>query len=228
MGTQSVVFLMGPPGAGKGTQAEAILRTLSGRITVVQTSEVLAEMFAAGGPEAERIKEALRRGTLAPPALFAEALLRVIHRALAKGTPLVVVDGSPRTLREAELLTKSLDGKGVGWLTVIIDVPRPASEERISHRVTCTKCRLSTPDTAHATVCTRCGGALERRPDDTPEALERRWQQFEFRTLPVLTWMRARGHAHVADGNQPVPDVTADLVSILEKLFARRTNGKPS
>lgn len=209
---------MGPPGAGKGTQAVAAAAQLGA--IVVATSQVLAEMFAAGAPGADHIKAALERGVLAPPALFADALLRVVFRELNEGS-LVFVDGSPRTLREAEMLVKGLKERGVRWRTVILDAPKPVTVHRVLNRWVCAQCRAAVSAPVKPAACPACGGAMTRRPDDTPDTIERRWEQYEFRTAPVLDWMRRRNAVVVVDGNQPIPAVTAAVVPLLQEFLSQ-------
>lgn len=221
-----VVFFMGPPGSGKGTQAAAVAEQVGA--TVVATSQVLAEMFAANARGADRIKEALERGVLAPPALFADALLRVVFRALADGRP-VFIDGSPRTLREAEMLAGALKARGIPWRTIILDVPRPVTVDRVLHRWVCERCRFALSEARPPPACPRCGGKLTRRPDDTAETIERRWEQFAFRTAPVLDWMRGQGAVTLVNGDRPISAVTGDLVPIAQQaLSLDAVNGSPS
>lgn len=218
----TVVFFMGSPGAGKGTQAVAAAEQLGA--TVVATSQVLAEMFAENMPGADRIKASLDEGVLAPPALFADALLRVVGRALGAGKT-VFIDGSPRTLREAEMFIGALERQGVPWQTMILDVPKPVAVHRVLHRWVCERCRATISLADPPTSCPKCGGPLRRRPDDTADTVERRWGEFTFRTAPVLEWMKGRGTVTVVDGNRPVPDVVADVTERLLSVARAVSNG---
>lgn len=213
MASATVVFFMGPPGAGKGTQAVAVAQQLGA--PVVATSQVLTEMFAANAPGAEHIKAAHDRGVLAPPALFADALLRVVGRALGAGET-VFIDGSPRTLREAEMLIGALARQGMSWRTVILEVPKPVSVDRVLHRWVCERCRATLSALPPPHSCPKCGGALQRRPDDTADTIERRWREFTFRTAPVLEWMKGRGDVAIVDGNRPIAEVTTEVVRRLQ------------
>jgi adenylate kinase len=218
MASAAVVFFMGPPGSGKGTQATAAAERLGA--TVVATSQVLAEMFAENAPGADRIQASLDRGVLAPPALFADALLRVVGRALDAGTA-VFIDGSPRTLREAEMLIGALERQGVSWQTVVLDVPKPITVDRVLQRWVCERCRATLSALQPPAACPKCGGPLGRRPDDTADTIERRWEQFTFRTAPVLEWMKRRGTVTVVNGNRPIPDVVAEVSEHLGALHPR-------
>lgn len=210
---------MGPPGAGKGTQAVAAAAQLGA--TVVATSHVLAEMFAANAPDSDRIKASLDRGVLAPPALFADALLRVVGRALAAGTA-VFIDGSPRTLREAEMLIGALERQGAPWQTLMLDVPKPVAVHRVLQRWVCERCRATLSRADAPASCPTCGGPMGRRPDDTADTVERRWEQFTFRTAPVLEWMKRRGTVTIVDGDRPIAEVNEDVVRKLHGALAAR------
>lgn len=213
---------MGPPGSGKGTQSTALAEQLGA--TPVTTSTIITQMLAEVPPaHAARLKHDLEKGILAPPALFAAALVRVIANALSSAR-LVVVDGSPRTLREAEVLVVALDAERVRWMTVILDVPRPVSVDRILHRWICEKCRQSVSTPTPPPACSRCGGRMIRRPDDTEDVIGRRWEQYEFRTAPVIRWLQERAPSAAVDGTRPIPEVSEKVARAVQEFLASESS----
>jgi len=217
-GSPPVVMFMGPPASGKGTQAQALLER--GGFERIETGSILRQMRNDPSPIAKEVIEYVDAGKLAPPPLVAELVIREARKLLRSGKG-VIFDGSPRTLFEAEVLLRALQDDGIQKIIVVaLEVPKPASLERVLLRWVCTSCRrASALPPGGSPVCSACGGTLERRKDDTAEVLEKRWEEFTFRTLPVIEFFARHNMVIRVDGHRPVPEVTADVQRALDAFF---------
>jgi adenylate kinase len=141
-----------------------------------------------------------------------------VRRIISQGQG-VIFDGSPRTLFEAEELLKALPPEARRRaLVVFLDVPKPETLHRITRRWVCAGCRNATPNADNVPqACAECGGKLERRPDDTPEVLDTRWEEYVFRTLPVIEFLGRQGLVARVNGHQPPSDVTDDVRTVLRE-----------
>jgi adenylate kinase len=214
------IVLLGPPGAGKGTQGERIAKTFG--IPKLATGDVLRAAVSAGTELGRRAKAAMERGDLVPDAV----ILGIMKDALAapdaaKG---VVLDGVIRTVPQAEGLARVLKelGRKVD-VVLLFEVGEEELVRRLSARTTCDRCQ--TPATGHApgSTCERCGGTLVRRKDDEPDAVRNRMRAYREQTSPVIAWYEdlARTPAGAA-GQAPrlvrvnavgeIDDVTRDVL----------------
>lgn len=218
MTTGAAIFLMGPPGSGKGTQALAVENAFG--FKRFETGGALRRLAGEDSPLGRRTKAFIDAGRLAPPPLVAEIVVREAERHLESGQS-VVFDGSPRTLFEAERLVASLGTDRVGRLLVIVlEVPKPETVKRIVSRWICTGCtRPTVPVLETVKACRACGGRLVRRPDDTEAVAERRWEEYTFRTLPVIAFFERRGLVARVDGHQSIPTVTDAVISKVGQRF---------
>ncbi len=202
------LVLLGAPGSGKGTQAEALRTAL--RLTHVASGDLFREHLAHQTPLGVRVKEYLTRGALVPDEITV-ALLRERLRAddVAAG---VVFDGFPRTVAQAEALDammSSLDLRLDGAL--YIDVPDEAIVARLSGRLICRECQV--PFHASANPFVTCphgkcrGDFLARRDDDAPETVRARLQVFHHDTEPVIAYYRRHGRFVRVAGDGAVEDV---------------------
>lgn len=206
-----VVFL-GPPGAGKGTQA----RRLADRygIPQVATGDMLREAMASGSELGQRARAYVERGELVPD----DVMLAVVEDRLRRPDAErgFVLDGFPRTLAQAEGLDDLLRRLGRRLDAVVLfQVPEETVVRRLAGRWTCTACgrvfheSYSPPRTPG--VCDACGSPLVQREDDRPETVRRRLAVYAEQTAPVVEYYRARGLLHPVDGSQD-PDAVAEAV----------------
>lgn len=218
MTTGAAIFLMGPPGSGKGTQALAVENAFG--FERFETGGALRRLALEDSPLGSRVKALIDAGRLAAPPLVSEIVVREAERMLGSGQS-VVFDGSPRTLFEAERLLTALGTDRVGRLLVIIlEVPKPETVKRIAARWICAGCTRPTAQVPETLVaCRACGGRLVRRPDDTESVAERRWEEYTFRTLPVIAFFERQGLVVRVDGHRPIPAVTDAVASIVRQRF---------
>ena len=215
MAAMYVVFL-GVPGAGKGTQAALVAQKLG--LAHVSTGDLLREAVRVGTDLGKKAKEFMDKGDLVPDELVVAMVVNRLASPDAAGG--AVLDGFPRNLSQAKALDEGLrqDGKKVDSV-VFLNVAERVVVERISGRWECGSCRTPyhtvTAPPKVAGVCDRCGGALVQRPDDRPETVQRRLAVYLEQTQPLLDYYRARGILFEVNGDQPIPLVTEQILSVL-------------
>jgi len=211
------LILLGPPGAGKGTQA----KRLEDRHKLVQlsTGDMLRALVASGVPLGRQAKEIMAAGQLMPDALMIEMIADRISRPdCANG---FILDGFPRTVPQAEALDKMLGDKGLKLDHVIeMKVDDAALVERITGRFTCAKCgagyhdRFQRPQVDD--VCDVCGSTeFIRRADDNAETVITRLAAYHRQTAPILPYYRDRGVLEQVDGMADIDDVTRQIEGLL-------------
>lgn len=209
-----VVILLGPPGAGKGTQAARLAAALA--VPHVSTGDLFRQNLSTGTELGERARRYMEAGELVPDDLVLDMLFeRVAQPDCREG---YLLDGFPRTLPQAEALEARL-GDGVDHCAVLIDVPEEALVERMSGRLTCSQCgavfhRRHDPPRVEG-VCDRCGGALIQRSDDREEVVRERLSVYQRQTRPVVDYYRGKGVLREVDGRGDPEAVFANLQAVL-------------
>ena len=206
----NVLILLGPPGAGKGTQAVRLSGALS--LPHVSTGDLFREHLGQGTELGRKAKGFMESGRLVPDELVIEMLFeRVAKPDCARG---FLLDGFPRTLAQARELDRRLGTASVKALS--IHVPDAALLERMTGRATCRACghvhhaRFSPPKVAG--TCDRCGGELYQRADDTREVVAKRLSVYREQTVPVEQHYAARRVLADVDGDRSPDEVFASLV----------------
>lgn len=207
-----IVFL-GPPGAGKGTQARKVAEKLG--IIHVATGDILREDVNQGSALGLQARTFMERGELVPDNLVIAMIMERISRPdAAKGA---LFDGFPRTIRQAEALEASLEERGRSVTrAVYLKVGEAALISRLAGRWLCRECGASYHEATHpptqAGRCDRCGGTLYQRSDDAPGTVRRRFQVFLEQTGPVLEFYRQRGLLAEVAGEGPIEEVTQRIM----------------
>jgi adenylate kinase len=210
---KGVIMFMGAPGSGKGTQARFVQERLG--FERIETGAILRSMRNETTEVAKMVIKMIDAGDLAPPPLVAELVIGKTKEILARGNG-VVFDGSPRTLYEVEELLNELGKDHVGKIMAIcLDVPIIDARERLLIRLVCGKC--NTPATNSKKNCERCGAELTKRKDDDPEAMENRWNEFKYRTQPVVNYLDSLGLSEHIDGARPIEQVAEDVEKVIRK-----------
>ena len=210
------IILLGPPGAGKGTQA----KRLEERRGMVQlsTGDMLRAAREAGTPVGLRVRAVMDRGELVSDAIVSALIGEHLD---ASGTG-AIFDGYPRTHPQAEALEILLEERGRKIDHVIeLVVDEEALVTRITGRFTCSKCGAPYHDTLHlpkvAGVCDICGGTdFKRRPDDNEQTVRTRMAEYREKTAPILPFYRAKGLVRQVDGMASVEAVAAAIDAILD------------
>lgn len=185
------IILLGPPGAGKGTQAARLAH--GQKLAHISTGDMLRAEVSGGTELGKLAKNYMDRGDLVPD----EVIIGMIQGRLKDGSG-VILDGFPRTIAQAQALDKALTVAGTRVDRVVyFKVENEELVKRLSGRATCSGCQspynLSTAPPKKPGVCDRCGGKLAQRPDDQPDAVRRRLMVYEEQTAPVLDYYRKTG-----------------------------------
>jgi adenylate kinase len=188
------LVLLGPPGAGKGTQAVALKKALG--IPHISTGEMLRAAIAAGTPVGMQAKAIVESGGLVPDEMIGEIVRQRLAQADAAGG--FLLDGFPRTVGQAEILEKtlsSLQARLDGVLYMALD--DAAILARLSGRRSCGACgapyHVTGAPPRDAGICDRCGGMLTQREDDREEVVARRVRVYREQTEPLVDFYRRKG-----------------------------------
>jgi adenylate kinase len=187
------IVLLGPPGAGKGTQGERIAKQLG--IPKLATGDVLRAAVSQGTPLGLAAKAAMDRGDLVPDSV----ILGIMKQALADPSAAkgVVLDGVVRTVPQAEGLARVLGELGRRVDAVLLfEVGEEELVRRLSARTTCESCQTPYTGRDPGSACEKCGGKLVRRKDDEPDAIRARMRAYRDQTEPVIHWYDARARDH--------------------------------
>ncbi len=211
------IILLGPPGAGKGTQA-ARLQATRGMIQL-STGDMLREAAAAGTPVGLKAKAVMERGELVSDAIVSALIGERLDAASDKGA---IFDGFPRTKHQAEALEILLAERGRHLNYVIeLAVDEEALVKRITGRFTCAHCGTGYHDqfrpTAKPGMCDACGSTeFKRRPDDNERTVRTRMREYRAKTAPILPYYEAKGLVRHVDGMASVDEVAAQIEAILD------------
>ncbi|KEQ06750.1 MULTISPECIES: adenylate kinase [Pseudorhizobium] len=214
------LILLGPPGAGKGTQAQRIVDKHG--IPQLSTGDMLRAAVAAQTDVGKRAKEVMDAGKLvSDDIVIAIVSERIDQPDCANG---FILDGFPRTLVQADATEKMLKDKGLG-LSAIIELKVDDKElvRRVSGRYSCAQCGTVYHDTdkkpAVEGVCDKCGSThFKRRPDDNAETMTQRLEVYYKETSPLIGYYYAKGSLQTVDGMAEMDAVTADIEKILAAL----------
>ena len=211
------IILLGPPGAGKGTQAHRLVERFGMR--QLSTGDMLRAAVKAGTAVGLQAKAVMERGELVSD----EIVSALIGEELDAMGPAVgaIFDGYPRTAAQAASLDGILASRGRKLDHVIeLDVDEDALVERITGRYTCASCGKGYHDIFErpkiAGVCDKCGGTeFKRRPDDNEATVRTRLAEYRAKTAPILPVYEARDLVERVDGMAPMDDVTAAIAAII-------------
>jgi adenylate kinase len=213
------IILLGPPGGGKGTQAKKIVEKYG--IPHIATGDILREAVAKGTELGKKAKEYMDRGELVPD----EIVIGIVRERLKqpdceKG---FLLDGFPRTIKQAEALDEMLKELGKDIDAVIyIDVPEEEVVKRITYRRTCRNCgavyHLIYAPPKEDNKCDKCGGELYQRDDDKEEVVRQRFKVYMENTAPLIEYYEKKGLLYRVDGTKSIDEVFSQIDEILQKI----------
>ena len=214
------LILLGPPGAGKGTQAQRLVDALG--LKQLSTGDMLRGAIAAGTPVGLRAKPIMEAGRLVPDEVMIDIISeRLDQPDVANG---FILDGFPRTLAQADALDALLGEKDLPLDGVILlQVDDDALVDRVSGRFTCARCGEVYHDTTKppkaAGTCDRCGSTeFRRRPDDNAETMRTRLRAYYRETAPLVGYYHAKGRLRSVDGMAGIGEVARQVDAALAAL----------
>ena len=206
------LILLGAPGAGKGTQAELLVKQLS--IPAISTGNMLREAIANGSALGQQVKKIMDEGSLVPDDVILDIVAeRVSRDDCANG---FILDGVPRTLAQAE----ALEVRNIHIDHVVsIEIDDSEIEGRMTGRRVCSKCGASyhvvaNPPKAEG-ICDLCQSELIIRKDDTAETVRHRLNVYHAQTEVLKDFYRERGKLRLVEGNQPIEDANRDILTAI-------------
>ena len=211
------IILLGPPGAGKGTQAARLVDDYA--MVQLSTGDILRAAVKEGTEVGKMADEIMKSGKFFPDELMAQILGE--HMDGLSGDTGIIFDGYPRTARQAELLDELMAARGRTLDHVIeLVVDEDALVERITGRYTCAKCNAGYHDKFQRPqvegVCDACGSTeFKRRPDDNEATVRTRMAEYRGKTAPILPIYEARGLLRSVDGMADIAHVSAAIETLM-------------
>lgn len=217
----SYVIIVGPQGAGKGTQAAVVAPKLG--LRHVATGDLFRMILKSESDLGDEVRHYYDQGALVPDDLTIRVLFAHIEELQRSEPDLqgVLLDGFPRNRAQAEALDQALGERGESISAVVlIDVPYEELMRRLTGRLICSECgatyhqEFNPPQTEGA--CDVCGGSLYQRSDDTPDAVAKRLEIYYAQTEPILDHYRQKGILVEIDGNREIDRVSSDVLAALK------------
>ncbi len=207
------ILLMGPPGAGKGTQAAKLVEKFG--IPHISTGDMFRAAVKEGTPLGKQAKECMDGGQLVPDSIT----IGIVKERLAKADCCqgFILDGFPRTIDQADALDRTLVELGIKMDRVInITVPDGELVRRMTGRRICKSCGATWHVTFHppqnSDVCDKCGGIIHQRDDDKEETVVKRLTVYSAQTKPLIEYYQDKGLYTEIDGQQDIEDVFDDVI----------------
>lgn len=221
------LVVLGRQGAGKGTQCVRLSRHYV--VPHISTGDMLRAAVKAGTELGIKAQKIMAEGGLVPDDIMVGIVKDRLNQddTTQRG---YILDGFPRTTAQAEDLSLITASQPLD-VVVDLDVPAEVVLERLAARRVCVDCganySLDEPP-RYGWRCDNCGGEVIQREDDTPEAIQKRLDGYERKTAPLIAWYRERGLLEVIDGLGPPDEVTARLISVIDRRIGEASTGQRS
>jgi adenylate kinase len=212
------LILLGPPGAGKGTQAELLIAKY--QIPHISTGDIFRSAIKEGTPLGKQAQGYLETGKLVPDEIVVGIVKERLQNADCR--PGFLLDGFPRTIAQAIALDKVLEGQ-VQKLTAVVNIQVEFDilKDRLSGRRICRNCaavyHIANKREKVAGVCDHCGGVVYQRNDDLPETVEKRLTVYEEQTEPLINYYEQKGVLLTFDGSEPIIGLFAKICQAVEE-----------
>jgi len=208
------IILLGPPGSGKGTQAELLAKKLG--LFYLQTGALAREWAAKDG----RIREIVQQGKLIPEAEMTAYVMKYLEDRVPGGDN-ILFEGFPRFISQIDEYEKWINSKGHTIDAIVsLDITEEAAIRRLSSRRICQKCgevyNLLTNPPASAEACTKCGGVLIQRDDDNPESIRVRFDYYRSNTKRLVEHLEQQGRLIKVDADRPIEEIHKEILKRLE------------
>lgn len=214
-----LIVLLGPPGAGKGTQAERIVKEYG--LAYISTGEILRNAVRDGNALGNKARQYMDQGQLVPDDLIVE----IVKNRLAEPDCIsgALLDGFPRTVAQAEFLDRTFTDSETGLDRVLlIEVAENELTERLTGRRVCSDCaanyHLKNKPPQVRNICDLCGGDLIQRDDDTAETVKERLLVYKKQTEPLVDYYKQKGILSLVNGDQDINNVTKQIYNILSDI----------
>lgn len=207
------LILLGPPGAGKGTQAINLAKKLGA--AHIATGDMFRQAIASGTPVGKKAKEYLDKGALVPDEITIQMLLERLEQPDCKNG--FILDGFPRNMSQAEALDKALRDRNstIDW-ALLIEVRDEELTKRLTGRWICRACQtpynLKSSPPKVAGKCDRCGGDIYQRDDDKEAVIANRLKVYREQSLPLINYYEPSGRLKRVNGEQAIDKVEKDLL----------------
>jgi adenylate kinase len=220
------VIMMGPPGAGKGTQGARLARERG--LARISTGDILRDAIRAQTPVGLKVQQTMERGELVDD----ETMIAIVRERLMQPDAKVgfLLDGFPRTVPQAEALDRIMD-EGQNDPLLVLDVRVPFHElvRRLGSRRICSSCGSnSDPFGPLSSTCGACGGRLVQRSDDNRDVVSERLRVYERQTFPLVEYYQGRPTFRVVNGAQSPEKVAFELDTLLDDVVVMDAGGRTS
>ncbi len=206
------IIILGPQGSGKGTQAAFIIEKF--KIPSVSPGEIFRNEIKKGSSLGRQVARAYNAGKMLPDKITNRLVKERLSRPDCQGG--VILDGYPRRVQQARVLQKYWQPDHV----LFLDVSRKELMKRLRDRLICTGCRIAFHKIYRPSdlkeICDACGGKLEKRSDDRPEAIRERLKIYEQETVPVVKFYKKLGLVRQVDGGRGIEQVWRDIQKVLK------------